>query len=133
MGTFFSFTPSVYYWPDGKQFYEGQWRLNRMDGKGVLTCIDGKKYTGDYVDDKKHGQGCFEWRICNPQKQRQLTAASTWAPGSTANSTASGSTPISRASCGTASGSRVNASAGWTIRVTIRVARRTNKSFDIKL
>lgn len=34
-----------------------------MDGKGVMTCSDLKKYTGDYKEDKKHGQGIFEWRI----------------------------------------------------------------------
>ena len=30
-------------------------------GKGVHTWMDGKKYVGDYVGDKKHGKGIFTW------------------------------------------------------------------------
>lgn len=32
-----------------------------MNGKGLFTWIDGRKYVGEYLDDKKHGQGVFEW------------------------------------------------------------------------
>lgn len=40
-----------------------------MDGKGVIIYIiiqvftwnDGRKYNGEYKDDKKHGYGVFEW------------------------------------------------------------------------
>jgi len=32
-----------------------------MHGKGVFTFKDGRKYSGDYVEDKKQGQGTFEW------------------------------------------------------------------------
>lgn len=32
-----------------------------MDGKGYFTWIDGRTYTGDYVDDKKDGWGVFTW------------------------------------------------------------------------
>ena len=32
-----------------------------MDGSGVFTWPDGRKYQGDYKDDKKEGYGCFEW------------------------------------------------------------------------
>lgn len=32
-----------------------------MNGKGVFTWLDGRKYVGEYFDDKKHGQGVFEW------------------------------------------------------------------------
>lgn len=32
-----------------------------MHGKGVYKWPDGKKYTGDFVNDKKHGEGTFEW------------------------------------------------------------------------
>jgi hypothetical protein len=33
--------------------YKGDWRNNKMDGKGEFTWSDGRKYVGDYVDDKK--------------------------------------------------------------------------------
>ena len=32
-----------------------------MHGRGVFTWKDGRKYEGDYVDDKKHGYGEFLW------------------------------------------------------------------------
>jgi hypothetical protein len=32
-----------------------------MNGKGVFTWKDGRKYEGEYVDDKKQGKGTFEW------------------------------------------------------------------------
>lgn len=30
-----------------------------MEGKGVFTWSDGRKYEGEYIDDKKHGFGIF--------------------------------------------------------------------------
>ena len=32
-----------------------------MDGKGIFTWPDGRRYEGDYLVDKKHGYGVFEW------------------------------------------------------------------------
>jgi MORN repeat. len=32
-----------------------------MHGKGVFLFKDGRKYTGEYVEDKKEGYGVFEW------------------------------------------------------------------------
>ena len=32
-----------------------------MDGHGVFTWSDGRKYEGEYVDDKKEGEGVFTW------------------------------------------------------------------------
>lgn len=32
-----------------------------MEGKGVFTWVDGRKYEGEYLDDKKHGYGKFIW------------------------------------------------------------------------
>ena len=32
-----------------------------MDGKGVFDWPDGRKYEGDYLEDKKHGLGTFYW------------------------------------------------------------------------
>jgi len=32
-----------------------------MDGQGVFTWPDLRKYQGEYRDDKKDGFGIFEW------------------------------------------------------------------------
>ena len=32
-----------------------------MNGRGVFTWSDGRKYIGEYLEDKKHGYGIFEW------------------------------------------------------------------------
>ena len=32
-----------------------------MHGKGIFSWKDGRKYTGEYVNDKKEGVGIFEW------------------------------------------------------------------------
>jgi len=32
-----------------------------MDGSGEFTWPDGRKYVGEYKDDKKEGYGIFEW------------------------------------------------------------------------
>ena len=32
-----------------------------MEGTGLFTWGDGKKYEGEYLDDKKHGLGTFSW------------------------------------------------------------------------
>jgi len=32
-----------------------------MDGKGVFTWKDGRKYEGEYKNDKKEGYGEFNW------------------------------------------------------------------------
>ena len=50
----------AYTWSDGR-FYEGGWKCNKMDGKGVFRWGDGKIYEGEYIDDKKHGYGEFQW------------------------------------------------------------------------
>lgn len=36
-----------------------------MHGKGVYTWKDGRVYTGDYIDDKKHGYGVYKWVFFN--------------------------------------------------------------------
>lgn len=33
-----------------------------MQGKGVFTWPDGRKYVGDYQNDQKHGIGTFTWQ-----------------------------------------------------------------------
>ena len=32
-----------------------------MSGYGVFEWLDGKKFEGEYLDDKKHGNGRFRW------------------------------------------------------------------------
>lgn len=32
-----------------------------MEGKGTYTWPDGKKYTGEYKEDRKDGEGTFEF------------------------------------------------------------------------
>jgi hypothetical protein len=32
-----------------------------MNGMGVFTWKDGKKYEGEYLNDKKHGYGRIVW------------------------------------------------------------------------
>jgi len=32
-----------------------------MNGYGVFTWPDGRKYDGNYVEDKKEGRGKFTW------------------------------------------------------------------------
>ena len=32
-----------------------------MDGFGTYSWKDGRKYQGEYLDDKKHGYGVFKW------------------------------------------------------------------------
>lgn len=32
-----------------------------MHGRGTLVWSDGKKYEGDFVDDKREGKGTFTW------------------------------------------------------------------------
>lgn len=32
-----------------------------MEGEGVFKWPDGRKYEGEYVDDKKEGRGIFYW------------------------------------------------------------------------
>ena len=33
-----------------------------MDGEGQILYPDGRKYTGEFENDKKQGIGTFEWR-----------------------------------------------------------------------
>ena len=47
-------------WSDGRK-YEGDWKNNKMHGNGMYTWADGRKYMGEYVDDRKHGYGEFIW------------------------------------------------------------------------
>jgi len=41
--------------------YSGQWKDNKMHGRGVFTWPDGKKYEGEYLNDQRDGFGIFWW------------------------------------------------------------------------
>jgi hypothetical protein len=45
-------------WPDGT-FYEGYWKDDMANGKGVFHQQDGGHYEGDFMNDKFHGYGKF--------------------------------------------------------------------------
>ena len=47
-------------YPDNS-VYEGSFRNNLKDGKGIFKFADGSSYTGDWKDDLKHGRGAFTW------------------------------------------------------------------------
>ena len=32
-----------------------------MNGNGIFKWSDGRKYTGEYLENEKHGKGIFEW------------------------------------------------------------------------
>ena len=34
---------------------------NKMNGNGISTWPDGRRYEGTYVNDKKEGSGIFYW------------------------------------------------------------------------
>ena len=58
--TLYLYVVGIYSWSDGRKF-DGEWENNKMHGQGLFTWSDGRRYTGDYVDDKKEGHGVFEW------------------------------------------------------------------------
>lgn len=37
----------------------GQWKANKMNGKGTYYFTNGDKYSGDWVDGKRNGEGVF--------------------------------------------------------------------------
>ena len=44
---------------EGNLIYEGMWKNNLVHGKGTYIWQDGKKYIGEFVHGKRHGQGSF--------------------------------------------------------------------------
>jgi hypothetical protein len=39
--------------------YVGEWRNDKLNGKGTYTWPDGAKYVGQFRDDKRNGHGTF--------------------------------------------------------------------------
>ena len=50
----------LYTWASGDR-YEGQWKDDKRNGQGIFTWTDGKRYEGEYKDDKRNGQGIYTW------------------------------------------------------------------------
>jgi len=50
-----------YYFADVDKYYEGEFRLGSIEGKGVETWNDGRRYEGDFKAGKKDGEGTFLW------------------------------------------------------------------------
>ncbi|CAD8120820.1 unnamed protein product [Paramecium sonneborni] len=45
-------------WPDGAQ-YEGQWKDDKAQGKGIFKHADGDIYDGEWENDKANGYGTY--------------------------------------------------------------------------
>lgn len=45
-------------WTDGRH-YEGEYTLDKKEGKGTFIWPDGRKYEGDWLDGKQHGEGDY--------------------------------------------------------------------------
>lgn len=45
-------------WPDGRR-YEGDFKENKMSGFGRFDYGDGKVYEGEFLNGKQHGTGFY--------------------------------------------------------------------------
>ena len=48
----------IYSWPDGRK-YDGQYVDDKKHGHGIYYWPDGKKYEGGWKESKQHGEGVF--------------------------------------------------------------------------
>ena len=63
----------IFLWPDGRK-YEGEFKNDKKNGYGEFTSSDGKKYKGEWKDGKQNGEG----ELFNPKDN-------TWKKGIWAN------------------------------------------------
>lgn len=42
--------------------YEGEFKEDLKNGKGICEWSSGSKYEGDFVNDERHGKGKMTWR-----------------------------------------------------------------------
>lgn len=47
--------------PSQRAEYAGEWRNDRIHGKGKMTWIDGESYEGQWHNEVKHGLGKYSW------------------------------------------------------------------------
>lgn len=50
-----------YYFADLDKWYEGEFRMSNMEGRGKEIWNDNRTYEGDFKNGKKDGEGTFEW------------------------------------------------------------------------
>ncbi len=43
------------------EYLLGQFKDSRQNGKGTYYFASGNKYSGDWINDQKSGQGIFTW------------------------------------------------------------------------
>mmetsp|Transcript_6090 Transcript_6090/g.18561 ORF Transcript_6090/g.18561 Transcript_6090/m.18561 type:complete len:1275 (-) Transcript_6090:92-3916(-) len=41
------------------EYYCGEWKMGRVNGKGVYLFRDGSRYQGEWMDGKRHGRGLY--------------------------------------------------------------------------
>jgi hypothetical protein len=49
----------VFTWPDGRK-YEGQYVNDKKEGYGVFNFKDGRIYKGQWLNGKQHGRGTYK-------------------------------------------------------------------------
>ena len=47
---------------ENERVYEGDWRDDKRNGRGVVKRPDGYQFEGDFLDDKAHGK-IYEWGL----------------------------------------------------------------------
>jgi hypothetical protein len=55
---YFNNCHASYAWADGRK-YIGEWKDDKRNGKGTMTWADGDKYYGEFKDGYRHGQGTY--------------------------------------------------------------------------
>ena len=48
----------TYFWSDGRR-YDGQYTNDKKDGFGIYSWADGRKYEGWWANGKQHGLGIY--------------------------------------------------------------------------
>lgn len=48
----------VYTWSDGRR-YEGEYNNDKKEGYGIYTWADGRRYQGYWLNGKQHGKGKY--------------------------------------------------------------------------
>ena len=64
-------------WPDGRK-YVGQYKNDKKEGYGEFEWSDGKKYKGNWLNGKQNGEGYFynsntkTWKKCIVQNGKKI-------------------------------------------------------------